>query len=319
MLDKLPTISDGIRLSVRRLPNVLRNNNQQQYQQEGGKKNTSFSQLVKKKNKAICNVLVLGLAELLGTALLLFLGCMGCVSKADIVPSPHHLSALIFGLSVLLIIQLFGHISGAHLNPAVTLSCALQGKLRPLLVPIYIIAQFLGGLLGFGALKVLIPEDLITNDISNTDTNTTTTQFGICSTTLHPKLTSIQAVAIETIITTVLIMICCSVWDKRNAQNTDSTPVRFGLIVSVLSMTAGPFTGASMNTARSFAPAVFNGDWEAHWVYWVGPTLGAFVGTFMYRFIFENTEDDDVNEDKLNNTEDIPLHENHIDIKNNIV
>ncbi|KAK5646036.1 hypothetical protein RI129_004500 [Pyrocoelia pectoralis] len=243
---------------------------------------------------------------------------MGCVSGIDIVPVPHHLSGIIFGLTVLLIIQLFGHISGAHLNPAVTLSSALQGHLRPLLVPIYIAAQFIGAFLGFGLLKVLIPQDL--DEEVNSNGNGTTTKPGLCSTTLHPKLSSMQALAIEVIITTVLIMICCSVWDKRNAKNTDSTSIRFGLIISVISMVAGPFTGASMNTVRSFAPAVYNGDWDSHWVYWVGPTLGALIGTFSYKFVFECTEEDDDNgEDKLNNTEDIPLHESHIRMKNNIV
>ncbi|XP_031345557.1 aquaporin-like isoform X2 [Photinus pyralis] len=287
-----------------------------------GKQSTFFSQSVRKKNRAVCNIFVMGLAELLGTALLLFLGCMGCVSGVSVVPIPHHLSGIIFGMTVLLIIQLFGHISGAHLNPAVTLSSAILGHLKPLLVPVYIAAQFIGAFLGFGLLKVLIPEDLA--EEFNGDVNGTAVPAvakpGLCSTTLHPRLTSMQALAIEAIITTVLIMICCSVWDKRNAKNTDSTPVRFGLIISVISMTAGPFTGASMNTVRSFAPAVFNGDWDSHWVYWVGPTLGALIGTFSYKFLFEDSDDEeDSNEDKLNNTEDIPLHESHIRMKNNIV
>lgn len=283
-----------------------------------GKQSTFFSDTNHKRKRAARNIFVLGLAELVGTALLLFLGCMGCVSGIDIVPVPHHLSGIIFGLTVLLIIQLFGHISGAHLNPAVTLSSALQGHLKPLLVPIYIAAQFLGAFLGFGLLKVLIPEDL--DDEGNSNGNGTTAKPGLCSTTLHPKLSSMQALTIEVVITTVLIMICCSVWDKRNAKNTDSTPVRFGLIISVISMAAGPFTGASMNTVRSFAPAVFNGDWDSHWVYWVGPTLGALIGTFSYKFVFEYTEeDDDDDEDKSNNTEDIPLQESRIRTKNNIV
>lgn len=316
MLDTIPTISDGIRLSVRGLPNLLRKN--QEYKQEGGKQNTSFSQLAKKKNKAIRDILTLGFAELIGTALLLFLGCMGCVKSPESVPVPHHLSGIIFGFVVLLIIQLFGHISGAHLNPAVTFSSAIQGQLRPVLIPIYIVAQFIGALLGFAMLKVLLPLELTTKVFFNPETNETEYKYGLCSTTVHPKLSTIQGLTIEVIITTVLIMVCCAVWDKRNAANTDSTAVRFGFVISVISMVAGPFTGASMNTVRSFAPALFNNDWDSHWIYWVGPTLGSLIGTFCYKFIFENTPED-LNDDKLNNVEDIPLHENRLDIKNNMV
>lgn len=283
-----------------------------------GKQNTSFSQLAKKKNKAIRDILTLGFAELIGTALLLFLGCMGCVKSPESVPVPHHLSGIIFGFVVLLIIQLFGHISGAHLNPAVTFSSAIQGQLRPVLIPIYIVAQFIGALLGFAMLKVLLPLELTTKVFFNPETNETEYKYGLCSTTVHPKLSTIQGLTIEVIITTVLIMVCCAVWDKRNAANTDSTAVRFGFVISVISMVAGPFTGASMNTVRSFAPALFNNDWDSHWIYWVGPTLGSLIGTFCYKFIFENTPED-LNDDKLNNVEDIPLHENRLDIKNNMV
>ncbi|KAF5297705.1 hypothetical protein FQA39_LY12036 [Lamprigera yunnana] len=283
------------------------------------KQNTSFSQLARKKKKAICDIIVLGFAEFLGTALLLFLGCMGCVTSTDMVPVPHHLSGLIFGFVVLLIIQLLGHISGAHLNPAVTFSSAIRGQIRPLLIPIYVFSQFMGALVGFRLLTTLLPEEFTTKEYFDHATNQTVRTTDFCCTLVHAKLTWFQALVLETIITTVLVLVCWAVWDKRNEDKTDSTAVRFGFVIAVLSMVAGPFTGASMNTARSFAPALFNNNWDLHWVYWVGPNVGAVIGTYLYKWVFENAPEEDLNEDKLNNTEDIPLHENNLDIKNIIV
>lgn len=119
------------------------------------------------------SLLTLGLSELLGTGLLLFLGCMGCIGAIDSMPLPHHASSLSFGLVIMLIIQvrnkknkygvrisifflqMFGHISGAHLNPGVTMATVFLGILKPLTAVIYIVAQFVGAILGFALLKVI--------------------------------------------------------------------------------------------------------------------------------------------------------------------
>ncbi|XP_060516952.1 aquaporin AQPAe.a-like isoform X2 [Cylas formicarius] len=217
------------------------------------------------------------LSELLGTTLLMFLGCMGCITQVDNPPAVHHMSSLAFGLVILLIIQIFGHISGAHLNPAVTISTVIFKMLTPLMGLVYIVAQFLGALLGFALLRVLMPQDYVVS--------------GFCATKPHALITPMQGLAIETIITCVLILVCCGVWDKRNAEKQDSTPARFGFIVAAISMVAGPLTGASMNTARSFPPAFFDRDYSAHWIYWVGPNVGAILGCGLYSYLFAEEEE----------------------------
>lgn len=120
--------------------------------------------------------------------------------------------------------QIFGHISGAHLNPAVTLSTVLLKMLSPAMGVVYVAGQFLGATFGFALLKVLMPQDWVVP--------------GFCATKPHSKSTPLQAVAIETIITCVLILVCCGVWDKRNENKQDSTAARFGFIVAGISMVA---------------------------------------------------------------------------------
>lgn len=236
-----------------------------------------------KKNKNGPRYITMFLSELIATGCLMFLGCMGCIPEVDTPPAVHHMSSLSFGLVVLLIIQGFGHISGAHLNPAVTICAVLTNIVTPIMAVVYVIAQFIGAILGFALLKILIPEDY--------------SKPGFCMTLPHTLLTTLQALAIETIITTILIIIVCAVWDKRNADKSDSVPLRFGFVLVAISMVAGPFTGASMNTVRTFAPALLEGNFQYQWIYWVGPNTGAVLGTGLYKYLFdEKVEESTVEE-----------------------
>lgn len=107
-----------------------------------------------------------------------------------------------------------------------------------------------------------------------------------CVTDVHSTLSAIQGFLLEGIATGVLMLLVCSVWDIRNEKNTDSAPIKFGLTVAVLAITVGPYTGCSMNPARSFAPALWNNQWARHWIYWFGPIAGALLSAFMYKSVF---------------------------------
>ncbi|KAF2891714.1 hypothetical protein ILUMI_14459, partial [Ignelater luminosus] len=97
---------------------------------------------------------VIFVTEVLGTAMLLFLGCMGvCIPEIVDVPVVPHFGGMGFGLTVLIVIQSLGHISGAHLNPQVTIAAVILGKIKPLLSLVYFMAEFIGALLGFWLLK----------------------------------------------------------------------------------------------------------------------------------------------------------------------
>ncbi|KAH8401795.1 hypothetical protein KR009_007895, partial [Drosophila setifemur] len=221
-------------------------------------------------------------AEMIATAMLMFLGCMGCVQNT-VFTNSFFQGSLNFGFVVLICIQCFGCVCGAHLNPAVTLAQYVYNMISLPMALAYFVAQVVGAFIGYGLLKGVLPENAIfTSDTPN----------GVCVTSVNSTLTSWQGVSIEFLITCVLISICCGVWDPRNAKHQDSTALRFGLAISCLSLTAGQLTGASMNPARSFAPAIWNGFWENHWIYWVGPMGGALVTSLVYKFAFRREVED---------------------------
>ncbi|XP_049839424.1 aquaporin AQPAn.G-like isoform X3 [Schistocerca gregaria] len=217
-------------------------------------------------------MLVAFCAELLGTALLLFMGCMGGVAGlAGPTDQPHPLQGpLVFGMTVASIIQMVGHISVAHLNPAVTLCAVLRGDLTVPAAALYVIAQLSGALLGFRLLLSVTPSSAVCD----------------CTTTPAAGLSTTQALLVETGATAMLILLCHGSWDARNCHNSDSTPLKFGSYITGISIAAGPFTGASMNPARTLAPALWKGVWECHWVYWAGPLGGSVLATVMYMSVF---------------------------------
>ncbi|KAG7212268.1 hypothetical protein KM043_012597 [Ampulex compressa] len=227
---------------------------------------------------AMKNTLLTGLAELIGTAMLVFLGCMGCVSSLGVVP-PHLQITLTFGLAVMVVIQCIGHISHAHINPAITVGAVVLGKKTIPEALVYFLSQTIGAILGYGMLKVVTPSDLLTAGAKDDADK-------FCVTNLHKDLSAIQGLILEGLSTGILMMVACAVWDRRNEKNSDSVPLKFGFAVAVMAMAFGPYTGCSMNPVRSLAPALWNNQWSHHWVYWFGPIGGALLSSFMYRTIF---------------------------------
>ncbi|XP_065087985.1 aquaporin-like [Ochlerotatus camptorhynchus] len=228
------------------------------------------------KKSTLDNISIL-LAELLGTALLVLLGCMGCVGGLGHTPS-HFELCINFGLVVMILVQIFGCVSGCHINPAVTAAAWVYGMVSTKMAIGYFIAQCVGGFMGFGMLKMLTPAAVFTGALEN--------GAGFCVTTPNDAITTMQAVGIEFLATGVLVLMCCGVWDPRNSKLHDSVPLKFGFTIGCLAVAAGPYTGASMNPARSLGPVLWNGVWTDHWIYWVGPLSAAFIVAFMYKTVF---------------------------------
>ena len=107
-----------------------------------------------------------------------------------------------------------------------------------------------------------------------------------CVTEIHHQISVIQGFAIEIIATGILMFTSCGVWDARNSKYGDSVAIKFGLTVTVICLGASPFTGCSMNPARSLAPALWNNYWSNHWVFWFGPFGGSLIGAILYRSLF---------------------------------
>ncbi|EFN67363.1 Aquaporin AQPAe.a [Camponotus floridanus] len=218
-------------------------------------------------------------AEIVGTGILLFIGCMGCIGTMGPAPPPPLQTALTFGLTVNLIIMMLGHVSGAHLNPAVTIGAVIVGLKSIPTGAIYILGQFIGAIVGYGLLKIITPAELFNDGNANST-------IGLCVTVVHPGINSVQAILIEVFCTSCILCAACATWDPRCAHTTDSTALRFGLAVAAISFAASPYTGCSMNPARTFGPALWNSAWKDQWIYWLGPTLGALLGSYAYQILF---------------------------------
>ncbi|XP_015430967.1 PREDICTED: aquaporin-like [Dufourea novaeangliae] len=223
-------------------------------------------------------ILIPSLAEILGTSILVFTGCMGCVNSMGVVPS-HLQIALTFGLAVMIVIQSIGHISDAHVNPAITVGAIILGKKSIADGLCYLLAQILGGVMGFGMLKVVTPTVHLM--AAGPDGGNM-----FCVNNLHNELSVMQGLLLEGIGTGILMLVACAIWDKKNKDNKDSIPIKFGFTVAALATAIGPYTGCSLNPARSFAPALWNNEWSHHWIYWFGPVGGALLSSFLYRTLF---------------------------------
>ncbi|BET02463.1 Major intrinsic protein [Nesidiocoris tenuis] len=211
-------------------------------------------------------------AELVGTGLLLALGCASCVKGDASKQVTDFHSALTFGFIVSTIIGIFGHISAAHLNPAVTLAFYVLGHISIPMVCVYFAAQIMGAIMGVGVLYLLTPEDWI--------------EPAMCVTQVHDSMTGIQGAAAEFLATLALILMVCGLSDPRCSARQDSVPLKFAGVIIAISLALGKYTGASMNPARSFGPAVWAGEWSLHWVYWVGPMSAAVVAPLFYLTCF---------------------------------
>uniref|UniRef100_A0ABD2WBY8 Aquaporin n=1 Tax=Trichogramma kaykai TaxID=54128 RepID=A0ABD2WBY8_9HYME len=219
-----------------------------------------------------------GVAEMIGTAIIVFLGCLGCVGSLGTAPT-HLQICLSFGFAVMIAIVCTAHISGAHLNPAVTVGTIVCGYTSLASAAVYIISQMAGGVLGYALLKIITPQ----NHLHGGDPNTAA---GFCATLLHPRVSILQGFFSEVIATGILVFMVCSISDSRNSRNTDSVAIKVGLAVAVLCFGFVPYTGCSMNPARSFGPALINNLWTDHWLFWFGPMVGALLSSLLYKSLF---------------------------------
>lgn len=210
-------------------------------------------------------------AEFFATTSLLLFGCMGLCKPREELSSIY--GAIGFGTIVAMNIQIFGHISGAHMNPAVSLGAVLFGTMTVPVMIAYVIAQCGGAIVGFGLVTLLTSENLIHDET--------------CSTLPRTDLNGLQALLIEIILTAALNFVNCGVWDPRNKHLQDSVAIKFGLVITGLSIAGGTLTGASMNPARTLGPALWNSTWQYHWLYWIGPLFGGSLSVLFYKIIWK--------------------------------
>jgi len=207
-----------------------------------------------------------GFAEVVGTFILVTCGCGAVAANSETGALTHPGVALTWGLVVLALIYALGDLSGAHLNPAVTLGFVAAGRFPGKDAAVYVPAQFAGALAAAGFLRLMFPEDTLLGS------------------TLPRGGDTGRSFALEVFLTWFLMLTVLRV--STGAKEKGITAgIAVGAIIGLEAMFAGPLSGASMNPARSVGPAVVSGHLEHLWVYLTAPPLGAVLAVLTNRLL----------------------------------
>lgn len=205
-------------------------------------------------------------SEFLGTFAIVFCGTGAIIINEQSNGVITHVGiAITFGLIVMAMIYTLGERSGAHLNPAVSIAFALQGVFPPRQVLPYILSQLAGGLSASLVLKALFPASVLLG-------------------ATVPSGSHMQSFVLEFILTFFLMLTIASVAEGGKEKGLYAG-MAIGSVVMLEAMFAGPVSGASMNPARSFGPALVSGALEPLWIYIAAPVAGAAAAVLVHRLI----------------------------------
>jgi MIP family channel proteins len=230
-------------------------------------------------------------AEFLATALFIFFGVGSIVALLATAPDLGGgivIVALSFGLAIALLAAGAGPISGGHINPAVTFAMVITNRISVARGVIYVVAQLLGACLGALLLRAFVTEAIL-SQIGGAGGNVVNEEL---------VLSNVAALGIEATTTFLLVWtIFATAVSPRGAGNL--APVFIGFAVLILHLVSIPLTGAGANPARSFGPALLLpgvddgvvGRFEDHWIYWIGPLIGAALAALLYWFLYLQDEE----------------------------
>ncbi|HEY2917317.1 MAG TPA: aquaporin [Candidatus Limnocylindrales bacterium] len=213
------------------------------------------------------------IAEALGTFVLVGIGSLAAVSATGLSQGSGVFVLLVvpfgFGFGLLAAITLFGHVSGGHFNPAVTLAALFDGRVDLVNAIAYAIAQAIGAVLASLMVLVVVAKGAVVYTVNN------------------PSVSDINAFILEAILTTIFVAVILTVTKKQPSV----APLVISLTLVAIHFAAVPISGASVNPARSLGPAIVSGTYGGLWIYLTAPFLGGILGWLLYRF-FTVDEDD---------------------------
>ncbi|KAG6473799.1 hypothetical protein ZIOFF_067717 [Zingiber officinale] len=221
------------------------------------------------------------LAEFVSTLLFVFAGVGSAIaytrvwfgldkltSDAALDPAGLVAVAVAHGFALFVAVAIGANISGGHVNPAVTFGLTLGGHITVLTGIFYWVAQLLGAVVGSFLLKFVTGLDTPTHGLGS-------------------GVGAVAGVVMEIIITFALVYtVYATAADPKKGSLGTIAPIAIGFIVGANILAAGPFSGGSMNPARSFGPAVASGDFSGLWIYWVGPLIGGGLAGLVYTYAF---------------------------------
>jgi aquaporin Z len=229
-------------------------------------------------------------AETIGTFWLVFGGCGSAVLSAGYPELGIGFLgvALAFGLTVLTMAYSIGHISGCHLNPAVTLGLWAGGRFPARDILPYWLAQLIGGIAA-AAVLVVVASGKATFDLQAS--GLAQNGYGVASPGGYSMM---AALVIELLLTAAFLLVIIGSTDTRAPQG--FAPIAIGLALTLIHLISIPVTNTSVNPARSTGPALMVGGLALQqlWLFWLAPLAGGVVGGFTYRFVFAGSEKPDV-------------------------
>ncbi|MYB95984.1 aquaporin [Candidatus Poribacteria bacterium] len=207
-------------------------------------------------------------AEFIGTFALIFIGAGAlAITEANLVGV-----ALAHGLVIVTFAYAYGHISGTHINPVVTLGLLIAGEIEFVAAIGYWIVQFLGGILGAVVLNTVLPNP---------------GDLGV--TILAEGVTPVQGLVVEIVLTFFLVNTIFNTAVSGKAGNFAGLAIGLTLVLCILM--GGPLTRASLNPARTLGPATVSGNYADLWLYFVGPCVGAILAALLYIGVLKDKEE----------------------------
>ena len=208
------------------------------------------------------------LAEFIGTGVLVFMACGVAGQVCDVGGAGHLMTALAFGLVIVAMAYSIGNISGCHINPAVSLAMLINKKMSVKDFCGYVIAQYLGATAGAGLLYAIVKNgnELGANHLAG-----------------GAEGSVLISLAIEAALTFVFVLAILGVTSKES--NGAVAGLVIGGALVLVHLLGIPFTGTSVNPARTFGPALFAGTLSSYWVFLVAPLAGGALAALVYRFL----------------------------------
>ena len=210
------------------------------------------------------------IAEFVGTFALVFVGGGAIMmvqhtgNNAGLLPI-----ALAHGLILALMVSAFMNVSGGHFNPAVTTALLVARRITPTVAGVHIVAQLIGAVVAALALKITMPSAVFAATLAGGQS-------------ISLDITATQAIILEAIATFFLMIVIYGTAVSSAAPKIGGLAI--GLTIAADILAIGPLTGASMNPARSFGPAIVSGVLAGQIVYWVGPIIGAIAAAMLWEF-----------------------------------
>lgn len=230
------------------------------------------------------------ISEFVGTLLLVFFGCGTAVAANKYVASVFGeglsfnmlLIAFAFGLILMALVYTIGRVSGSHVNPAVSIACLIDGRISVLECVYYIIAQVVGGIAG----AMLLSFIFASNASLGANGYGALSALGTTTTTLQ------VALVIELILTFIFVLVVLATTKKENCFS----GLAIGLTLTLVHIMGLPFTGTSVNPARSIGPAIITGGLalEQLWVFIVAPIVGGILAALFYKYVIATPETENI-------------------------